>query len=564
MEFILNTQPAKYSMNATQEVAAFLDGVAPRVEAGETSAAILDSVKNEASQVKVPKALDILLGKVNKPEHEQKILDGIVLGLGRFEAEHGFKPTADLVEAAIQQGNSAFDMIGPNGPMLDAISNTASSAHSEPMSLQPNRAVVAILSAIAEAIPFAGYLPVDIGSNQSKLAILSHIAGSNYGDYTTGAIMDGTNAGQLYGTSARYLAIDITATFPIASKFTQTNLASNPGYCDPAGTGVPVLRGRTVMYVNGKVAARDAASGGGATSPMSGTVQLGSTTYTCTATVTIATGVVSVAAFTPALPVGTDVTIEGFVDYEAAPGLIPLVQVRADTYDIYANPWRSMTNISIDAAGQLRNELGLDGNSEAIMAMRSQMELERHYIALGKVARLAKNNSQNFDFEWSARNQQMNRAQIWQDLQAKLTNVDQNMANATMDHGVTHYYVGSWLAGIMHSLPRDMFEPSGIAVRPGIYRVGRLFGKYEIYYTPRVATQAANLTTAKMIGVGRSTQVARCPIILGDAVSATFLDLARNSDLKQQAAIYGRNFTEVNPHEQSALGCCEVNLVGLG
>jgi hypothetical protein len=565
-EFTLNKQPVKYATKATLAVAEFLDSVQQRATAGEGTEALLDSIHNEAettSKIVLPEALDSLLGKMGgDKKNEKKILDGIMLGMGNFEAAHGFAPTADVVEAAIQQAHSAFDLIGPNGRLLDAVSNSANSNHSDPMSLQPNRAVVAILSMLSEAIPFAGYLPVDIGSNQSKLAVLSHIAGSAYGDYASGAIMDGVNSGMVYASSSRFVKLDVTGVAPFTSKFTQTNLAADPGYCDTAGVAIPLLRGRTVIYINGKVAARDSFSGSGASSPISGSVRVNGIDYATSGSINITTGVLSI-SITGGTLVGLDVVAEGFVDYETSPGLIPLLQVKADTYDIFANPWRAMTDISMDTATQLRNELSLDGSSESIMAIRAQMSSERHYIALAKAARLGKNLTDTIDFQWTARSAQMNRAQIFQDVQARLTLVDQRMANATMDHGVTHYYVNSWLMGVFNSLPSSMFVSSGVTARPGIYRVGRLFNKYEIYYSPRVATQTDNLQTAKMIGIGRSSQVARNPILLGDAVAPTFLDLNMQSNLKRQAAVYARDFTEVNPHELSALGCCEITINNL-
>jgi hypothetical protein len=555
-------QVAKYSTERTNEVAEFLDNVGAAKASGGNTESILDGIQNE-SGFKAPAALQDVLGKVAGKD-QSRILDAVTKGIDSFTAQHGTAPTADVVEAALQQGRVAYDMIGPDGrPMLDAIANSASSSHSDPMSLQPNRAVVAILTAIAEAIPFASYLPVDIASNQAKLAILQHEAGSLYGDYVVGGLMDGTSAGNVYASSSRMGKIDITGTAPFTTKFTQTNLVADPGYCDAAGPGVPVLRGRTIVYVNGKVAAVDSAQGSGATAPVSGTVRLGTTDYAIVGSVTIATGAVSLTSITPTLPVGTEVVAQGFVDYEVAPALIPSVLVRANTYDLYANPWRVMTSLSIDSSTQLRNELGLDGSSEALMAIRSQMALERHYLALRMAASLAKNNVNTFDFAWNSRSAQMNRSQIWQDLQANLAVVDQKMANDTMDHGVTHIYVGSWLAGIMQSLPADMFVSSGIVARPSIYRLGRLFGKYEAYYSPKVATQATDLTTAKIIAIGRSSQVARCPVVLGDAVSPTFLDLNMQSDLKRNAAMYARDFTVVNPHEPSALGCAEINLTNL-
>lgn len=568
-------QQTKYSTQGTVEVAQFLDSVdAIRAEhKGDSrpTEAVLDSITSSQSNVKVPKYLGEILDKVGDRKaadgsaYGEKVLDAVSIGMKRYEQEHGTAPTADLIEAALQQGSAAFASKDPiTGQILDSVLNSASSAHHDPQSLQPNRAVIAILSAITEAIPFAGYLPVDIGSNEGKLAILSHTAGTTYGDYASGSLMDGTSAGNVYGSSARMAKFDVSGTAPFTKQITQTNLASDPGYCDPAGTGVPVLRGRTVIYLNGKPAARDAFGGSSSTSAISGSTTVNGTTYTVTGTVTIATGALSISV-SPTLPVDNSilVTAQAFVDYEAAPSLIPSVEVRADTFNLFANPWRVMTSLSIDAAGQLSNELGLDGNAEAMVAIRAQIAMERHYKALNMAAALGRNNQLTYDYNFTERFALMNRAQIWQDFQSTLANADQKMANDTMDHGITHLYVGSWLAAEWSALGADQFQPSGVAARPGVYRVGRLFGKYDVYYTPKIASQATTLETAQIIAVGRSSQVARNPIILGDAISSTFLDLNMLSDLKRRGAVYARDFTEVNPHEPSAAGCALINVTNL-
>lgn len=564
----MNPQAVKYNSQGTASLGAFISTVAAasREAGGFAATALLDSVKNEPGK-ELPEAFNALLSDVADKD-SARILDSVARGVQIFQAEHGSLPTGDLLEAALQQGVSAFKMIGPNGAsLLDGVANSASSGHSDPGSLQPNRAVVAILSTMAEAIPFASYLPVDIASNQAKLAILTHMAGTTYGDYVAGGIMDGVAGGQVFASSSRLARIDHSGAAPYNTKISQTNLTSEPGMCDPAGANVPLLRGRTILYVQGQVAAIDSPSGSGATSALSGTVTCTNPvdgnpiTYTIAGTVTLATGAVSLTSVTPDFTAGTDVVVEGIVDYENSPGLIPSVSVRADTYDIFANPWRVMTSATIDTVTQMRNELGLDASSEAIMAMRSQMAAERHYNALGKAFRLGMGTTASFNFNWAARSPQLVRAQIWQDLQAELAVVDQTMAEKTLDHGITHLYVGKFLAGIMQSLPGDMFQSSGIAARPGIYRVGKLFGKYEVYFSPRVASETS--TTATIVAIGRSSNVAQCPIVLGDAVSPTFLDLNMQSDLKRQAAIYARDFTVVNPHAPSSLGCAIITITNL-
>lgn len=554
-------KPAIYSTLSTRDVASFLSGIAPQFKEGQSGRAVLDSVRDQVANspdFKVPKELDKLLGKMTQTD-EGRVLDAVNEGVSVFYGEHGVMPTADLVEAAIQQGSSAFAGIDTRGNVLDS----ASSNHHDAQSLQPNRAVVAILSAIAEAIPFASYLPVDISSNQSKLAILSHLADSSYGDYAKSSIMDGVSAGDVYASSSRMLRFDHAGLQPYGSKFSQTNLATDVGYSDPAGAGVPVLRGRTIVYVNGIPSAFDTASGGAANSPISGSATVDGTVHAISGYVTIATGAIQLTTVAPDFAVGTEVVAQAFVDYEVAPALIPNVIVRADVYDLYANPWRVKTGISIDAQGQIRNELGLDANSEALMAIRTQMSMERHYQALRMAWAMGWNNQVTYDFNYATQIAEKSRAEIWRDFRSVIANADQKMANATMDHGITHLYVPAFVAAQMESLGLDMFVPSGISARPSIYRVGRLFGKYEVYYSPKIVSQSADLTTATMLAVGRSTQVARCPIVLGDSVAPTFVPLAVGADLVSASAMYARDFTVVNPHAPSAMGCARINITNL-
>ncbi|MBC7621247.1 MAG: hypothetical protein H7293_20060 [Candidatus Saccharibacteria bacterium] len=554
-------KPAIYSTLSTQDVASFLESTQSLIKSGQETRAVLDSVRAQVENgtgTVMPKMLGELLGSMTEKD-EVRVLDAVTEGVSAFHDSHGVMPTADVVEAAIQQGMSAFKGIDQRGNILDS----ATSNRHDQISLQPNRAVVAILTAIAEAIPFASYLPVDIASNQSKLAIVSHLADSLYGDYVKGGLMDGIAAGDVYTSSQRMAKFDITGTQPFNTKIAQTNLTATPGYCDPAGTGIPVLRGRTIIFVNGVPVGTDSASGAAANSPLSLTASIGVTSYAIAGFVTVATGVVQLTTVSPTFPVGTEVIAQGFVDYEAAPALIPNVIVRADVYDIFANPWRVKTGISIDAQGQIRNELGLDANSEALMAIRTQMAMERHYQSLRMAWNLGYNNQVSYDFQYSTQILQKTRSQIWQDFASVIANADQKMANDTMDHGITHLYVPAFVAAQMQSLPSELFVSSGIAARPGIYRVGRLFGKYEVYYSPKVVTQATNLTTATILAVGRSSQVARCPIVLGDAVSPTFLPLAMGSDLVAGSAMYARDFTVANPHLPSALGCARINITNL-
>ncbi len=506
--------------------------------AGAATAA-LDAIKTE-SGANAPRVLDELLGKT---DDESKIIKAVFDGVATFEREHGFLPTGDLLLSAIHQGASVFDNV--------------TNSHHDQISINPNAPIVAILGAINEATPFAGYLPADKGSNEARLIIVSHLAGSDWGDYSAADLMDGVNCGGAYLASSR--TKELSAPNDTANyKFAFTAKASG-------GAAVNLLRGRTIVYVNGRIAAQEVgnAPSTAVTVNIAGTVRLDGTDYSLSGSVKPALGEVVVTP-TPALPNGTVVTVEAFVDYEKNDDVTPRMAVDATSYSLFASPFRAIYQITPESRSQFANEVGVDAGAEAMMAVRGQYAMERHYNALRKAKMLAKFiNAETFDFAYATQIAQKTRAQIWQDFASVLGVVDQRMAELTADHGGTHLYVTQSVAAQFLAMPRDLFEPSGITARPGIYRLGRLFGKYDVYYTPKVLNETAGGASAEILVVGRSTQTARCPIIFGDASAPVFEQLGTGSDMKSGYGFHARSFTAVNPHHMSSCGCALITVSNL-
>ena len=86
---------------------------------------------------------------------------------------------------------------------------------------------------------------------------------------------------------------------------------------------------------------------------------------------------------------------------------------------------------------------------------------------------------------------------------------------------------------------------------------------FDVYYTPKGVTEAADGSSAEVLCVGRATDVTRNPFVLGDAVTPMVKPLAVNADLNEGAAFYARNFTEVNPDVPSSLGCAKITITNL-
>lgn len=555
--------------SSTAEAAKFVDQLKSNsIGTGGTfdSAAASDYLSD--SSASIPENMQILFdeaGSGNSAIITKAILDGLSI----YESEHGVAAPADVIENALHMAYGT-SCEARKKMALDSANN----AHSDVLSLQPNRAVVAILSALSEAIPFAHYLPADISSNEARLAILTHQAGGQYGMYAQNGIMDGVASGDPYITSSRVSKVTSTNVGGSAGAIPASLITSVQATRDTCAAisgnvvAVKLLRGRSQVYINGQVVAKEVTNNqtGSGVSTISGSVILAGTTYQIGGTVNPDTG--DIALTVPAnFPAGVDVVVEGFIDYERSPSLTPSIITNVDTFYLYAKPWRVITQNTIDSQTQMSNELGLDPYSESIIAIQNQFANERHYEVLAKAFRIAIGNGNigTFDMNWAGdagMGLQKTRAQVLQDLQSVIGQVSQQMAINTLGHGISHLYVGKFLAAQLQSMPTSIFQSSGLQVRASIYRVGRLFGQYDVYYTPKVLTETSS--ASQMLCVGRANEVTRNPFVLGDAVPPTVIPLAVNSDLRRGAGFYARNFTEVNPHGPSSLGCALINVTNMG
>lgn len=553
-----------HTRRATSEAANFVAGLKSESMKGGAfdSAAAADFVGtslDQAGSVKVPESLQAVFSE-SDDKQARMVTRAILDGAANYERMHGVEAPGDLLEQAM---HLAYGTTRDAAKKLSL--DSATSDNHAALSLQPNRAVVAILSTMSEAIPFAHYLPADLQSNEARLAIMTHQAGSKFGAYAQGDLMDGVSSGDRYISTSREHLCEIvmdtgSPTGAITGKLTAVQ--DTDSTCDPSADAVPLLRGRSIVYVNGRVSASEVSTSGNGNSSVSGQVELEGTVHQISGTINTDNGAIALNA-SPAIPEGNEVLVEGFIDYERDDTLTPRVITNVDTFSLYAKPWRVITTQSIDARTQMSNELGLDPYSEGVIAIQSQFANERHYDVLRKAKRLSVGNQETFDFAWASRGDYKTRADVMRDLSSVIGKLSQKMANDTMNHGITHLYVGELMAAVMQGLPLDIWQPSGVSERPGIYRLGRLFGKYDVYYAPKVVAEAADGSAAEIICVGQATDVTRNPFVLGDAVSPTVIPLATNSDLKSGAGFYARNFTAVNPHNASSKACARVNITNL-
>lgn len=541
----------------TEQAGAFVKGLRDNAVKGGTfdSAAADDFMSTAVSQnvgINIPENLQIMLDEVG--EHRGMVMRAILDGANEYEARHGIPMPPDVAEYGFHLA------YGLTSDARRKMALDSTSLHADNLSLQPNRAVVGILSAFAEAIPFAHYLPADINSNEGRLAIMSHVAGDAYGEYAQNGLMDASESGKRYISAARTHKCDVSAADgTITGKLTKVQ--TNSETCNAGGGDVKLMRGRAQVFVNGELTAVEISKVGAGNSAVSGSINIAGTEYQIGGTINTDSGVIAMTS-TPKLPVANEVHVRSFIDYERDASITPSIITNVDIFTLFASPWRCLTRVSPDSRSQMSSELGLDPYGESIIAIQAQVANERHYDALNMLLRIAKQNQVEFDFDWTNQKGQKNRAQVFQDLASHLGIASQVMAIATMNHGITHLYASKKFVAFCRLLPADLFITSGIADRPGIFRAGRLFGLYEVYYSPRMDV-FDTATATSVLALGKATDVTRNPVVLGDAAPATIKPLGLGGDLNEGAGYYARNFTELNPHKPSAKGAALINFINM-
>jgi len=566
-------QGRHYNSRHTQNVGNFLTalkGVATKEEGmALDSASVADfmsSVNNQSASIngfELPDSMKALQDEL-RPEQFANIIKAALDGASAYRYEHGCELPPDVLESAFAQAYSTTRHAAkkhhlPKSHALDSASNEAS----DPLALQTNRAVSSILSTTMSACPFAMYLPFDIGSNEAKLVIVSHQAGYETGQYSKSDSLDGANSGDVFMSAERVhtgtrgtpsgLAVAYTG------KLTKKQLTR--ATCDQAAGDLKLLKTRAVAYVNGQRAAVERDPG-----VISGSITIGSVTHTLAGTINNDTGNFSITVTASSgAPLGAalPVLVKSYIDFERDASVTPSIITHAEPYIIHANEYRGFVSVTPGAKTQMSNELGIDPTTQSMVTMQNHTVNERHYNALFWLSQLSRQNADTFSFDWNERKLQMNVASIFNDMQVPINELSQQMVLDTFSYGIKYGYVTRKMAGLISGLPMTIFEPSGIAPRPGVYRVGRLFGVIDIYYCPKVDIIAETSTASTMLFIGGAMEAARCPVVFGDAVAPIIQPLGIGSDMKSGFTMYSRNFTEVNPHIPSSKGCARLDVTNL-
>ena len=472
-----------------------------------------------------------------------------------FNQMHGQAPSGAVLHNAVRtalNGVSATNLsrAGVNVVLDDSISIQSGAP------FVSNRALLALYNSVIEAVPFAGYVPMSDGL-AGKVIVVNHRTGSKTGAYTENQVLDGIYGGKPFMSNERVVMLQTS------DNITFTNSIV---YSDGDLTGAPIIPSTTEILVNGLPSGGAAINANindvGGRSALTGSAMIQNTEYTFTGNINIANGNVSV-TFNTALPAGVEVHAVASINYEdiSMKDKRPVFISTAREYDFRATFASAYYRITSEAKTQWDLEIRLDAGSEAMLAMRQQHSAEKHMNALRSMHRIAKNYVTTIDLNSATRQDERSRESMWRDVLFGLTQADTEMLERTNAFGVGVIYVGGKGKAELSALPREVFEPSALNSTVGIYRIGRLFGAYEVYYAPHIVQETNN--SLEMLLIGRSNETGLNPYIMGDVVAPTFKKLDVSNDLSEGAAYFYAGAARINPYAQAAQGAAILTVTGL-
>lgn len=538
------------------------------------SAGVFDSASStirESMPSTVKTLLDSLPTVIQKPGRQaantqQVVMDCIANRANRFKQEFGhdvpdavydsvIRKALPLVNQEYAKSLGLFEQAKLAG-VYDEVSNVSGGA------MNVSQVLTAIMLSFTEQIPFAGVATVGRGSNglEGRIIQVTHTSDSNVGGYKSGDNIDGLNSGKPFMQSKRF--VDAVADTD------KTKYTAKIKLSESDAQGCPIRHDTASVYINGLIAVTANPSTSRKDSfSASDTFRFpdNDNNYAVLMQCPNKDNGEIVITINPALPEGSRVRVSADIDFEhsSLKGKRPAVRTDAIHTAFRIHYASGYYKISSEAKHQWQSDVNLDPATQATIALRNQYYNERHMQAIDCMYEIAQSHQNNFSLDWLNRLSQRSIGSVVQDLYFSLSKVDTDMVMRTQFSSLGVIYVGRDAIQYFEAMDPSIFVRSGIRKRPGIFRLGKWCGQYDVYFTPSPKLNRPINGAFQMLCIGRSDQVAGNPYITGDALSPIITPFSINNDGEQGSFYFGALSDTVNPFSNIAAAASLINVTDL-
>jgi hypothetical protein len=383
--------------------------------------------------------------------------------------------------------------------------------------------------------------------NQSEIFRVDRVAGSTFGDFSEGDVLDpknfdgqyaemdqryavnvgdGTNVGGAASDTANYFQFDANTTF---------------------GKVMPFKPKRCVIYYEGELVARDSNGDGNLHGNFT---NRSDAAVTVTGTVNYSTGnvnpIFSVAPEAADSPDSGDAAAQihiGFdIDIEKDPTLIPLVNHIMTSKVVYPHESALAGEVTLQAYWDLQREFNLDHRS---MLMNTQVNV----LASGKDRKILR------DLYWIAGFNETHEwvrsvptgaaytpARHYEGIAQDLLEIDARIMKGTQISGLVGIVAPTQAATILMSIPSPGFKPApGYQSQAQPHYAGRLFDRWDLWVDPH---RSENY---KCLCYGKGTNPGLSAYNVGTCIAPITIRHPQGRDLRYSQTLWSLEYRDQNP-----------------
>lgn len=459
-------------------------------------------------------------------------------------------PPHDMLASAYNAMNNLLSSITP-GKSVKFSGDGAAMLESAASDMATSEGV------LKQAVFMAMVLPAQLGAatgdmctfmpvsrDESKFYEIFNVAGSDMGSFKKGDRMDQLSSG-IYSQMGRIYPLDKNIVVDGVKKEYTVKVA------DTEGRPLRLKKGRVRILVD-RVLFRAVDDGDGNIN-VNEEHPLG-TYYTISGKIDYLKGEVALSFGNTAPKAGTVIAIQGELDVENTPDIIPVINQGMKDYLMKPSQYILAAEHTVQSMMELQREFGLD---LASMQFTALTQWTSHEIDMKRLRKLAYHTIYDYKFDTA-----LPEGQVWESwcglFKTRVNSISRDIRDRTLKNGIRGGFAGGEAATFIKSLPASLWEPApGYVESTYIQFMGTLFGVYKIYEVPSpVCVQMTDdgypFDPSEILFYSRGDNLGDAGLVSGDAIPPIPFTHPTTPGLVNRQTLWGSALNEVHPRNGHA------------
>ncbi|MEC6832965.1 hypothetical protein VXS06_14455 [Photobacterium toruni] len=473
-------------------------------------------------------------------EHRQQIVSGMASAVAEYSNENGKEPSDEILATAHKSMESLLvadkASKGRDAQMMyESVGQSLST--SEGVEVRARMAGIVLPTLLATPTSEAvAYVPA--ATDEIEIFYCHRVAGTSFGDFKKGQVIDDATVGQYSQMKQRYPFVEAQQPDGTKKEFkfvSKTDLKNTT-------IEIPFKKGSVSIFYNRQCVATDFDK---MNQKLYGDIKTADgTSISVNGTIDYVAGSVTVTT-TGALEDGKELHIQFEIDIEAKPELIPTIENDMESRKMRPSQSAIACNETIQAMFKMDREFGIDLKSMQMTQLRNYLANEKAIKHLTDMA-FSCYHTGTFntycpaDADWKLQREL---------LREKLLNVSQQMLANTKTTGLSGMYLGTQAATYVKALGAPFFTPAANYKQTNrVHYCGLLFGMWRVYEVP---VAIPNIGPWDIFGYGRGSNHTEAGYIAADAIPATMYDHPIGANLRSRNTLWELAYGEVQPFNGS-------------